>query len=169
MKKHKIMLLHIIILISSLVVSFVMTLYLRQPIYKRFNFLIRFIKKEKSIITIDSDGIPKVDYGYRNNIKIGIQRNPVTVCKKASEYYKNYISTNNEKYKGLFLNNVNWLLNNTVHKNGFSTFEYEFPLPIYNLEPPWSSAMANGQSLEVFCKAHKLTENGKYLDNADQI
>ena len=163
------MLIHITIFICSLVISFLITLYLGNYIYKKFNFLIIAIKKEKSLISIDSAGIPQVDYGYRKNIKIGVQKNPVTVCNKAFEYYKNYVSTKNNKYRKLFLNNVNWLLDNTVHKKEFSTFEYKFPLPIYNLDPPWSSAMANGQALEVFCKGHKLTCDAIFLDNAARI
>lgn len=161
------MLLHIVSLIISLIISFLITLFGRNKLFRMLNFT--YIKKEKTIISIDSDGIPYVDYGYRGNRKIGIQRNPVTIRNHAIKLYHEYLSTKKEYTKILFINNANWLLNNTVHKKDRSTLEYYFPLPIYNLEPPWRSAMANGQTLEVLCIAHKLTNDMKYLTNAKNI
>ena len=71
--------------------------------------------------------------------------------------------------KHFFLNNVNWLVNNAVNKGNYSLLQYSFPLPIYNFEPPWFSAMANGLALQVLIKAHEITQDLKYLTAAKSL
>ena len=80
-------------------------------------------------IHIDQNGIPYVNYDeWATKFNgLGIQRNPVTIIHTAMDYY----NTGNTEY---FINNVNWLVNNAVQKNGFSTFEYGYDWPTYNLK-----------------------------------
>ena len=160
------MLLDIVILILSLIMSVYVTFY-RRWFYKKLKPIITFLKKKKTLF--DSNGIPYVDYGYKEKINIGIQRSPIAVAVHAFKLYNKYNSTKNKKIKKMFMNNANWLLHNTLKKKGFSTLEYSFPWPTYNLQPPWRSAMANGQALQALCLAHKLSNDMKYLDTAKNL
>lgn len=78
-------------------------------------------------IHIDQNGIPYVNYGEWTTKFSGFQRNPVTIIHTAMDYY----NTGNTEY---FINNVNWLVINAVQKDGFSTFEYGYDWPTYNLK-----------------------------------
>lgn len=115
-------------------------------------------------ILIDEDGIPYVNYDERETTfnGIGVQRNPVTIIHTAMDYY----NAGNTEY---FINNVNWLVDNAAQKDGFSTFEYRFDWPTYNLKQPWRSAMANGEALTPLIKAHELTNNMSYLYTAKEL
>ncbi|CAN5807843.1 hypothetical protein BH23THE1_BH23THE1_26240 [soil metagenome] len=46
---------------------------------------------------------------------------------------------------------------------------YNFPWKIYDLEPPWYSAMAQGKALPILIYAYQLTGLDKYKDTADGI
>lgn len=114
---------------------------------------------------LDGNGIPLVYYSDIYNGKpIGFQRNPVTVAAQAEIFYHLYDKNNfDEISKTYFLNNADWLVNNLVKKGNWSVYKYPFPLQIYNLKPQWTSAMANGQSLQVMIHANKMTNDTKYL------
>jgi heparosan-N-sulfate-glucuronate 5-epimerase len=113
---------------------------------------------------MDENGIPYVDYDKLSPdyLGIGIQRNPVTVVHAAMDFY-------NAEDTKFFINNVDWLVRNAVPKDGFSTFEYTFDWPVYDLEQPWRSAMANGGALIPLVKAHQITGNAMYLYTAKQL
>jgi hypothetical protein len=119
---------------------------------------------------LDNDGVPIVYYGTTVNGKpIGFQRNPVTTTLQANEFYDKYKKNNDESSKTYFLNNANWLVDNAINKGYYSLLQYDFPLPIYNFEPPWFSAMANGLALQVLIKAHEITLDSKYLITAKSL
>jgi hypothetical protein len=115
-------------------------------------------------IHIDQNGIPYVNYDeWETKFSgLGIQRNPVTIIHTAMDYY----NTGNTEY---FINNVNWLVNNAVQKDGFSIFEYGYDWPTYSLKQPWRSAMANGEALTPLVKAHEITGDMLYLDTAKEL
>ena len=129
-----------------------------------------FIVQPFFVKELDNDGIPSVYYGAEvNGEPIGFQRNPVTTALQANEFYDNYKANNDESSKTYFLNNVNWLVDNAVNKGYYSLLQYNFPFPIYNLEPPWFSALANGFALQVLIKAHEMTQDLKYLTAAKSL
>ena len=115
-------------------------------------------------IQIDNDGIPYVNYDEWDTTfsRIGVQRNPVTIIHTAMDYY----NAGNTEY---FINSVNWLVDNSVQKDDFSTFEYRYDWPTYNLKQPWRSAMANGEALTPLVKAHEMTGDISYLDTAKRL
>ena len=112
-------------------------------------------------IFVDDNGIPYVDYDAMSSQYAGIgkQRNPVTTIHYAMAFYDDYKNTGN----------VNWLVDNTIQKNGFSTFEYMFDWPVYNMHKPWRSAMANAGALTPLALTHEMTGNVIYLDTAKQL
>lgn len=114
---------------------------------------------------LDEKGVPIVDYGYVDGVYVGQQRNPVTVAKKALAYHQSF-EDGDKRCKRLFLNCADWLVNNAVRHHDYAVLPYDFPWPMYNMTPPWRSAMAQGLALQVLTKAHRLTENPKYLQTA---
>jgi heparosan-N-sulfate-glucuronate 5-epimerase len=133
-----------------------------QPIHPLPSALSLTSQTESLGIHIDNDGIPYINYDERGQNGIGIQRNPVTIIHAAMDYY----IAGDTKF---FINNVNWLVDNAVQKEGFLTFEYMYDWPVYNLKQPWRSAMANGEALTPLVKAHEMTGNMLYLDTAKEL
>jgi hypothetical protein len=93
----------------------------------------------------------------------GFQRYPVTTVAQTNEVYENYRSNDKESSKTYFLNNVNWLINNSVQKQKNALLQYKFPIPYYIINSIWYSAMAIGQALQVLIKAHEITQDIRYL------
>jgi hypothetical protein len=119
---------------------------------------------------LDYYGVPWVYYATTMDGKpAGFQRNPVTTVAQANEFYENYKSNNNQSAKTYFLNNVNWLVNNAVQKQHYALLQYNFPIPHYNINSIWFSAMANGQALQVLIKAHEITQDLRYLIAAKSL
>jgi heparosan-N-sulfate-glucuronate 5-epimerase len=120
-------------------------------------------------ITFDKDGIPYVNYDKIDGILVGQQRNPLTTCHAASEYLDHYGETGDESSKQAFFNNVNWLIENMETRGNYSVLQYQFPFPRYNMEPPWRSAMAQAEAMNVLLNAHDITKDKQYLDSAKML
>jgi heparosan-N-sulfate-glucuronate 5-epimerase len=115
---------------------------------------------------IDDQGIPYVNYGTINGNVIGRQRNPVTISQKAMTYYEDYIRNDDDASKHYLINNADWLIDNAKNHKNFSILEYSFPWPIYNLPTSWRSGMAQGEAIHALTKAHRITNDQKYLEGA---
>jgi len=122
--------------------------------------------KEHKRFIFDENGIPSIEYGKINDIKIGIQRNPVTISQQTMTYYKQLQKKSTNQIKEKLLNCANWLVTNSVSVKNYSLLYYNFPWPAYNLEKPWVSAMAQGQAIQALINAHKILEDEKYLETA---
>jgi len=122
--------------------------------------------QKSNYVEIDGSGVPYVNYGFVGGKFIGKQYNPVTVSQKILEYYDEFKATGNEKEKEFLINNANWLIDNAVLKGNYSLLYYNFPWTIYDLPSPWRSGMAQGQGIQALVKAHEITNDKKYLDNA---
>lgn len=118
-------------------------------------------KRGQITITTNEKGIPTVDYGN----PIGKQINPVTVSLYALDYFEEY-KKGDECSKQLFLNCADFLVNNLIDKGNYSVWEYNFPWKIYNMTPPWRSAMAQGLGIQVLAYAYNLTGERRYLESA---
>jgi len=140
--------------------------------FSLFLFVVEEFVRQKNLTTVnkpiefDDDGIIWKDYGIQKGVYIGKQRNPVDASQTALRYYDDFINSGNSTAKKYFINSADWLISYSQFKGNYSIFEYEFPYPIYNLNPLWHDAMAQGQAIQVLIKAHELTNDGKYLDEA---
>ncbi len=118
---------------------------------------------------MDEKGVPYVYYKWqKGNYVEELRRNPVTISQYAMEYLKQYIETGDEKYKKLFLNCSDWLVENAEIKGNYSVWVYSSKItyPNFTLEPPWVSGMAQGLGIEVLAHAYNLTGDEKYLKAA---
>jgi hypothetical protein len=127
------------------------------------------IGKGEIIITIDKENLPVVDYGIIDGIYIGKQYNPITVAHFSYQYYDEYIKNNNETAKKIFLNHVDWLVNNGVNKGNYTFFTYNFPFPPYDLKTPWYSAMSQVKPMLPLLNAYKITHDKIYLTTAQNL
>jgi len=120
----------------------------------------------KRRIVFDEQGVPSVNYKPINNLKIGLQRNPVIVSQQTITYYEQFKKNNDHQIKEKLLNCANWLIDNSVNIDNYSLLHYNFPFPVYNLEKSWVSAMAQGQAIQALIKTNKIEDNKKYLEKA---
>ncbi|MDD5552185.1 MAG: D-glucuronyl C5-epimerase family protein [Candidatus Pacebacteria bacterium] len=111
-----------------------------------------------SKLSFDSEGIILPSYK---------KYNPVTVAQYAASLYRYYLKNPNFLIKREFLKQADWLYNNAVVKgNDLAIWEYDFPVKDQGAEPPWISAMAQGEIISVLIEAYTLTGNREYLELA---
>jgi hypothetical protein len=112
----------------------------------------------------DDKGVMMFDYH-------GVQRkvyNPLSVAIGGMEYYLEYKNHGDKESKQYFINTADWLVNNANDKGEYSIWEYNFPWRFYGwISPPYSSALAQAQGLNVLIAAYDLTKNEKYLIEAN--
>jgi len=137
-----------------------------EDVYNSVGKLINITSAEK--ISDDENGIPVVDYGTKNGVYIGPQRNPLTIATRALAYYDNYLQSKSAQDKTFFLNCVNWLDQAKIDKGGYWLWAYTFDLPAFNVKAPWYSAMTQARIMVAFQRAYELTGDKHYLDAADQ-
>ena len=111
----------------------------------------------------DEKGIP---FNVERNI--GKHRNPMTVSNRALLYYANY-QQGDSSQKQFLINCADWLVDDLSHQGNWAVLKYEFDFPFYNMKAPWRSGLANGVSLQVFIRAHKLTHDDKYMKAANNV
>ncbi|MFQ5823063.1 MAG: D-glucuronyl C5-epimerase family protein [bacterium] len=145
------------------------------------NYYINFQSEYKKISNgklgpFDELGIPQVDYDrwYKKNrvseksVRYGIHYTPVTIAHFAfGKFSKLSSNGNKEDEKENYLRIADWFVKN-IHKTGkgFGVWLHHFHMPIYELKPPWVSAMAQGEGISVLLRAYQLTYHRKYLDIA---
>jgi hypothetical protein len=95
-------------------------------------------QSQKKII-LDESGVPYIEYKYQNGKYVGEKRrNPVTVSQTGMKYLDKYYETKDEKYRGLFLNCSDWLVENIKDKGNYSVWEYSSVIsyPNFTINPP---------------------------------
>jgi hypothetical protein len=122
--------------------------------------------KVRNRIVFDEKGIPSVNYGKVNNLKIDIQKNPVIISQQVIAYSDQFKKNKDNVIKEKLLNCANWLVENSVNIENYSLLYYNFPFPIYNLKESWVSAMAQGQAIQALNIANKIESNEKYQEKA---
>lgn len=159
-----------IIALAALVTICILGNAVEVPLTRIIASIYQSLQSEPQItrIMLDDMGIPIVDYGYQDGIDIGEQRNPVTICQKALAYYDAFEFKDDEVSRQYFLNCADWLVNNMVVYGDYAVLEYWFDYS-YGMSAPWRSGMAQGEALQVLCKAHNITGEEKYLGAAKKL
>jgi heparosan-N-sulfate-glucuronate 5-epimerase len=154
---------HLIFIAISLILAVPFTSLTEDIINEKYR--IYYSSSSLTNISTDRDGIPIVDYGYKNGVYIGEQRYAITISQKALKYYET-IGNNDDSYDK-FIACADWLVNNSISYGNYSVWESTFPWPSYNLSSPWVSGMAQGQGIQVLVRAYNITHDEKYLKAAD--
>ncbi len=121
----------------------------------------------------DDQGLPLVDYSewYR---KHGIPGRdfptvytPVTIAQFGLAHHQTFLAAGSEENRRAALTAARWLAENlTEGKDDFWIWEHTFPMPVYRLEPPWPSAMAQGEGVSLLLRAYELTKKQAFLLSA---
>ena len=113
--------------------------------------------------TPDDDGAMMYDYH-------GVQRkvyNPTVLAGSGINYYNEFKATGDKEAKENLLNSAEWLVKNADDKGNYSLWTYEFPWKSYGwVAPPYHSALAQAEGINVLIMAHRITNDSKYLDSA---
>ena len=126
---------------------------------------------------IDRNGIPLVDYDkvykknrwyFRNykNMKFGVHYTPVTIAQYAFGLLYKYNRDNVEKELSLFKKCADWFVANIKDKGDYGVWEYTCIQPVYDIKPPWISAIAQGEAISVLLRAYQIFNNEEYLTTA---
>lgn len=109
-------------------------------------------------VFIGDEGVPKVDYRHTSTPWLGVQDNPVTVAHWALQAW----SWGDQQP---VLTAADWYL---AHQRADGAWTYSFPFSAHGvqMDPPWISAMAQGQAISVLVRAHETTGEQSYLDAA---
>ena len=118
---------------------------------------------------IDNGEIPKTFYPRLRKAVY----NPLYIASRALFFFsKVRDEENREKNLKYFLNHVNWLRDNlrlSTHddvKYGVWEYHFRYPYGIYKIEPPWRSAMAQGEGITALNRAYGVTGDVSYLEYA---
>ena len=105
------------------------------------------------------NGVAKVDYRYTATPDLGLQDNPVTAAQVALQEW----SYGNRQP---VLDTADWLLARQ-RADGAWTYSFAFNALGVPMDPPWISALAQGQAISVLVRAHTATCDQRYLDAAE--
>jgi hypothetical protein len=123
---------------------------------------------------MDPKGIPLADYelAFRGHPYVdqsrryGIHYTPVTIAEYALGAWTKLRTTKDPALRECFLGQANWFVTALRPHLGFGVWLHEFAFPVYHLESPWVSAMAQGQGMSVLLRAFQLTNDPTYLEAA---
>lgn len=119
-------------------------------------------------VTLDSAGIPLVDYGQLDGFSVGTQRNPVVICQHAFHCFDN-LPDSPSVYLRQALNCADWLVDSARMQSYGAILPYRFPYPRYGLRKNWLSAMAQAQAVQVMVRADHATGDSRFLDHAGSL
>ena len=128
---------------------------------------------------LDKNGIPIVDYDkiFKNNLwyiskykkdSFGIHYAPVTIAQYAFGLLSKYKKDNDENKLILFKKCADWFIANVKDMGSFGVWEHTWIEPIYDLKPPWISAMTQGEAISLLLRAYQVFNDNKYFYFAEK-
>ncbi len=94
---------------------------------------------------------------------------PCEIGQAACAYHDMYLSTNETKYKKLFLANISWLENNYVEYKDAYLYPFPYAIKTFGEKPGWISGMYQGIILSAFVRAYFITNKKKYKHISHKI
>jgi hypothetical protein len=88
--------------------------------------------------------------------------NPALIAQYGLWAYGRYLSTRARGSRETVLRAATWLVTEQ-RRDGRWLYHFEDPYPGGNLEPPWSSALAQGQAMSLLERAYRLTGRRPFL------
>ena len=127
---------------------------------------------------IYQNGIPYVDYGYKENEFIGVQISPTAMVREALDNLTIYYDENSTEALDFCFTIADWLLNNKLVMQGphwenstlldYYMWSYNFSVsyPKKYIDGPWFSALAQGHIIDFFEQLYQITSNNTYRNAA---
>jgi heparosan-N-sulfate-glucuronate 5-epimerase len=111
----------------------------------------------------DENGVMMYDYGG----SVGRVYNPKVVAAEGLKYHEKYWQTGDPLARQYFLNTADWLMSHATDRGSYSVWEYGFAWKSYGgLNPPYASALAQAEGINVLTRAHNMTGDERYLMEA---
>ena len=112
----------------------------------------------------DASGIPQLDYHGR----IGLQYNPIAIAQYGLGNYNLWLSTSDPDRRKKFFLVADWLVSNLEqNSHGLSVWNHHFNWEYRDtLQAPWYSGLAQGQGISLLVRAHKESNDSRYLEAA---
>lgn len=112
----------------------------------------------------DDDGIPL----WKTNNEPYFHH-PIVICQYALGifehlYQKNY---SDDELHRKFLRQADWLKNNFHEIRCGKVWYIYYDIPLYGINKPWYSALAQGEAVSVLTRAFLLTKNESYINLAE--
>jgi len=146
---------------------------LYEKIYKDLSNNDRLKLNNKDIIVRNKAQIVKLFNLNSNNLEEigedGYFYHPCPIAQGALGYFDLFVSTKEEKYKELFMNQINWLELNGELFNNSLVYPFPFNIPSFSKHKKWVSGMYQGQILSSFVRAYIITKKKKYIEFADKV
>ena len=114
----------------------------------------------------DASGIPQLDYHGR----IGLQYNPIAISQYGLGNYNLWLSTNDPSRRKKFFLVADWLVSNLEQNSrGLSVWNHHFDWEYREtLKAPWYSGLAQGQGISLLVRAHKESNDSRYVEAAQR-
>jgi heparosan-N-sulfate-glucuronate 5-epimerase len=112
----------------------------------------------------DASGIPQLDYHGR----IGLQYNPIAIAQYGLGNYNLWLSTSDASRREKFFLVADWLVSNLEqNSHGLSVWNHHFDWEYRDtLQAPWYSGLAQGQGISLLVRAHKESNDSRFLEAA---
>jgi len=166
-------------LIICLVVFFITLLTINTILVSSNGFLselkYNLYKHDSGTSNINyQEGIPWVDYGYKENEYIGVQISPTAMVREALDNLTIFYTENSTDSLNFCFTIADWFLNNKITMHGphwengteldYFMWAYNFSVsyPKKYLDGPWFSALAQGHIIDFFEQLYQITSNSTY-------
>ncbi len=112
----------------------------------------------------DASGIPLLNYRG----KLGVQYNPIAIAQYGLGNYNLWRQATDPNRKQKFFRIADWLAANLEqNSHGLAVWNHHFDWEYRDtLKAPWYSALAQGQGISLLVRAHKESNEARYLDAA---
>lgn len=112
----------------------------------------------------DAKGIPQLDY----HGKIGLQYNPIAIAQYGLGNYNVWRRTGDSDRRRKFFLIADWLCSHLEsNAGGLAVWNHHFDWEYRDtLRSPWYSALAQGQGISMLVRAHKESDDARYLEAA---
>lgn len=89
---------------------------------------------------------------------------PISIGQYGLAIYHTYLKTRSAEDRDRFLNIVRWF---SEEQDDKGTWKAEVPVPKFNLETGWISAMAQSRGISILLRGYQLTGNQDFLEKAE--
>ena len=126
--------------------------------------------KSYNKITVDSSGIPYVDYFTENGVTPGRQYNATIVATHATELYHD-LEKKTDSIKSIqFRNCIDWLARNISFRKGYGLYVFNWQQAWYpKVKTPFTSGLSSGCAIEAFTYAQQSYPAEDYLQYAKAL
>jgi heparosan-N-sulfate-glucuronate 5-epimerase len=127
-------------------------------------YYMQFAEKADYQGAYDSAGVPQLNYHGH----IGLQYNPIAIAQYGLGNYNLFLRTADPTRRKKFFLAADWLCSHLEQNaQGLAVWHHHFDWEYRDtLKAPWYSALAQGQGISVLVRAHKESNDPRYLDAA---